>query len=166
MKDKGFGKQLLALILSICVMLSTFPVSSLATAADLSARTSEENDVLIFSTSLAKPPLVMSYRLEYIAEVYEENGYTVKQKLPSAIGQELHLTAEDMQGIGLFILYFPYQNLNENDIALLCEFLQGGGRIVMIAEHGKWSPTENTIMSQVAEKLGGNFQISTISQEK
>lgn len=130
------------------------------------ARAGEVNDILIFSTSLARPPFVMSYRLGYIAEVYEENGYKVKQKLPSAIGQELHLTEEDMQGISLLILYFPYQSLNENDITLLGEFLQGGGRIVMIAEHGQWSPTENTIMSQVVEKLGGNFQISTISQGK
>lgn len=166
MKGKAFGKHLLALILSICVMLSAFPISALATAGDSSTRAGEENDVLIFSTSLARPPLVISYRLNYIADIYENAGYKVKNILPEMIGKTVHLTDEDMQGISLLILYLPYQDLNKKDIALMREFLQGGGRIVMLGENGGWSPAENIILSQTTKKLGGELQINTDSQGK
>lgn len=155
--------RLLAILLSICMVLTMLPVGSIAAfaAGDADVR-SGEADVLIFSTYLASRSgnhADVRASREKIAEVFENNGYTVREKFQ--VEEENHLTEADMEGIGLLILFFPYRSCSDEDIALMREFLQGGGRIVMIGEHGRFSPTENMILTETAQKLGGNFQIST-----
>lgn len=155
--------RFLAILLSICMLLTMLPAGSITAfaAGDVDAR-SEEADVLIFSTYLASRTGNERYvkaARENIPKVFKENGYTVREK--AEIGVEQHLSEADMEGIGLLILFFPYRSCSDQDIALMREFLQGGGRIVMIGENGNFTPTENTILTETAQKLGGSFQIST-----
>lgn len=153
--------RFLAILLSLCMLFTMLPVGSITAfaAGDADVR-SGGTDVLMFSTYLTRRgDSSFNAARENIPKVFEENGYTVREKF--AIEEEQHLTEADMEGIGLLILFFPYRSCSDEDIALMREFLQGGGRIVMMGEHGRFSPTENMILTETAEKLGGNFQIST-----
>lgn len=153
--------RFLAILLSICMLFTMLLAGSVTAfaAGDADAR-SGDADVLIFSTYLTRRgDSSFNAARENIPKVFEENGYTVREMF--AIEEEQHLTEADMEGIGLLILFFPYRSCSDEDIALMREFLQGGGRIVMMGEHGRFSPTENMILTETAEKLGGNFQIST-----
>lgn len=152
----------LAILLSICMLFTMLPAGgTMAFAAGDADVRSGEADVLLFSTYLTSrtgnETYVKSAR-ENIVNVFKEEGYTVREK--AQIGAEQHLSEEDMAGISLLILYFPYRSCSDKDIALMREFLQGGGRIVMIGENGGFTPTENTVLTETAEKLGGGFQIS------
>lgn len=153
--------RFLAILLSLCMLFTMLPAGSVTAfaAGDADAR-SGGTDILMFSTYLTqRGDSSFNAARENIPKVFEENGYTVREKF--AIEEEQHLTEADMEGIGLLILFFPYRSCSDQDIALMREFLQGGGRIVMMGEHGRFSPTENMILTETAEKLGGNFQIST-----
>lgn len=163
METKERLSRFMAILLSLCMVFTMMPMSAVTAfaAGDADAR-SGEADVLIFSTYLTSRTGNERYvkaARENIPEVFEEEGYTVREKIE--IGEEKHLTEGDMAGIGLLILFFPYRSCSDEDIALMREFLQGGGRIVMIGENGRFTPTENTVLTETAEKLGGSFQIST-----
>ena len=145
------------------MMLPMLPTKAVAAGSDADAR-SGETDVLMFSPYLSsRGEAFETLYLNEIVEVYEEKGYTVQKKLGKETEQEQHLTEEDMEGIGLLILFFPYRSCSDEDIALMRKFLQGGGRIVMMGENGKNFPTENMFLTETAQKLGGGFQISTRS---
>lgn len=163
METKERLSRFMAILLSLCMVFTMMPMSAVTAfaAGDADAR-SVEADVLIFSTYLTSRTGNERYvkaARENIPEVFEEEGYTVREKIE--IREEKHLTEEDMAGIGLLILFFPYRSCSDEDIALMREFLQSGGRIVMIGENGRFTPTENTVLTETAEKLGGSFQIST-----
>lgn len=163
METKERLSRFMAILLSLCMVFTMMPMSAVTAfaAGDADAR-SGKADVLIFSTYLTSRTGNERYvkaARENIPEVFEEEGYTVREKIE--IGVENHLTEADMAGIGLLILFFPYRSCSDEDIALMREFLQSGGRIVMIGENGRFTPTENTVLTETAEKLGGSFQIST-----
>ena len=154
--------RFLAILLSLCMLFTMLPAGSITVfaAGDADVR-SGEADVLIFSTYLTSRTGNERYvkaAKENIPKVFEEKGYTVREK--AEIGVEQHLNEADMEGIGLLILFFPYRSCSDEDIALMREFLQGGGRIVMMGENGNFTPTENTVLTETAQKLGGGFQIS------
>lgn len=145
------------------MLLPMLPAKAVAAGSDADAR-SGETDVLMFSPYLSsRGETFETLYLNEIVEVYEEEGYTVQKKLGKETEQEQHLTEEDMEGIGLLILFFQYRSCSDEDIALMRKFLQGGGRIVMMGENGENFPTENMFLTETAQKLGGGFQISTRS---
>lgn len=163
METKERLSRFMAILLSLCMVFTMMPMSAVTAfaAGDADAR-SGKADVLIFSTYLTSRTGNERYvkaARENIPEVFEEEGYTVREKIE--IGVENHLTEADMTGIGLLILFFPYRSCSDEDIALMREFLQSGGRIVMFGENGRFTPTENTVLTETAEKLCGSFQIST-----
>ena len=115
-------------------------------------------DVLIFSTELN--PLFYNTEIqpcvEGVAQVFSEAGYGVRLKADDTVR---HLSEDDMDGIGLMILFLPGKPLIDEDISLMRDFLAGGGRIVMIGENSAVFYHEDRILSEAAEKLGADFRI-------
>ena len=115
-------------------------------------------DVLIFSTELN--PLFYNTEIqpcvEGVAQVFSEAGYGVRLKADDTVR---HLSEDDMDGIGLMILFLPEWPLIDEDISLMRDFLAGGGRIVMIGENSAVFYHEDRILSEAAEKLGADFRI-------
>lgn len=160
-KNKRQGKRLLAWLLILCILLPAVPAAVFASGSNPDMQ-EEGADVLMFSTFFSERTArdsSIGYARKTLPKVFRDNDYRVAEKVE--IEEEKHLEESDMEGIGLLILFFPYRSCNDNDIALMRKFLQGGGRIVMIGENGACSPTENMVLTETAEKLGGSFQIST-----
>ena len=134
-----------------------FALLALFSGEDMMMTTAGGKDVLIFSTGFHKyKSSLLLTNAEDLAKLFSDAGYGTQIK---AGKDEKHLSADDMNGIGLLILYYPLIALNDRDISLMREFLAGGGRIVMMGEHGGYSPIENNILSEAAEKLGATFRI-------
>jgi len=115
-------------------------------------------DVLIFSTELN--PIFYDTELqpcvESVAQVFSDAGYGVRLKADDTVR---HLSEDDMDGIGLMILFLPGRPLIDGDISLMRDFLASGGRIVMIGENSAVFYQEDRILSEAAEKLGADFRI-------
>ena len=122
---------------------------------------SGSKDVLFFSTQLdEKSYRNLSKYISALAKVFTEAGYGVQNKTDSS---EQHLSQEDMNDIGLVIVFHPRITLNDADISLLRDFLAGGGRIVMVGENAKNYAVENKILSEAVDKLGADFTITNQS---
>ncbi len=135
-----------------------FALLALFSGEDRLMTTADGKDVLIFSTEIK--PLYYDTELqpfvESVAQVFSDAGYGVRLKADDTVR---HLSEDDMDGIGLMILFLPGWPLIDGDISLMRDFLASGGRIVMIGENSAVFYKENRILSEAAEKLGADFRI-------
>ena len=135
-----------------------FALLALFSGEDRLMTTADGKDVLIFSPRFRRGYLFSEVQpyMEYLVQFFSDAGYGAQIKADT---DEKHLSADDMDGIGLMILLFPCIAPNDRDISLMRDFLSGGGRIVMIGENSGFASRENVILSEAAEKLGADFRI-------
>ena len=96
-----------------------------------------------------------------IFDAYQKSGVTVVDQTENT---EHFAKGTDLaKNYGLVILYFPAEELNETDIAVLQAYVDAGGRILMHGENPSAVPDENIALSNAAKALGTSFTITDIA---
>ncbi len=96
-----------------------------------------------------------------IFDAYQKSGVTVVDQTENT---EHFAKGTDLaKNYGLVILYFPAEELNETDIAVLQAYVDAGGRILMHGENPSAVPDENIVLSNAAKALGTSFTITDIA---
>ena len=63
-------------------------------------------------------------------------------------------------GFDLVYLFLPDTTIENGDVALLKDYLDAGGRVVMIGENPRYAEDINPVLTSVAKELGASFQIN------
>lgn len=150
--------KLLSAIIVLAVVLAILPANGvLAAEDDATAK------ILIWSTGGDNvsygQTLVQFLKNSGVSEFAGVGSVEVNSMINSV---EHHFSAEDdLSQYAMVVVFLPDYDLNDNDIAVLENFLKTGGRVVM---HGEWNNPafvdSNQYLSKAGEKLGAQFTIT------
>ena len=91
-----------------------------------------------------------------ISNYYESKGFSTEWH--GGVSTENKLTDYNLDSSLLFILQ-PSREFEAEEIQVMEDYLNKGGRIFFLGEHSGYSSTENLNISQTISKLGGDMSI-------
>lgn len=71
------------------------------------------------------------------------------------------LSSSNLAGVQLLWAVQPAQDYSSADITVMKEFMNSGGRIAFMGEHGNYAPSENARIASAVSALGGSIGINT-----
>ncbi|MGI9212082.1 MAG: DUF4347 domain-containing protein, partial [Methylococcaceae bacterium] len=66
---------------------------------------------------------------------------------------------QDLGSLDLAIIWFPRTNFSDAQIAAMHSFLDVGGRLYFNGEHNGYAPTQNAVISNAIQRLGGSISV-------
>lgn len=138
-------KRILYTLLLASVLLGNVFTSSIF------ATPSEQKVVFWNTGDLAEENDEAWQYLQLFKGMYDELGYDVVE----TTGE--FLTESDIDGITLLVLYFPLRDITTEEIALVNEYLDTKGVLILYGENNNWVPEINARLSALASTLGTSF---------
>ena len=163
-RKKGKGIISVLLICALCLTGLTNPGNP-GTEKVKAAQKSYQ--VLIWSPVVHPDPNFYLRNIEQLESNYgtdlstEETEIQVTMKYSTTQSNPKHFDGTEnlAEEYDLVWVYLPYVGANEDDIKVLKEYVDAGGRLVLQGENAQNYKTENNNLTKLAESLGTSFSI-------
>jgi hypothetical protein len=123
------------------------------------------SNIAVFAEPETEPFKVLSWRtgdfvdseVSYYYDLFKETFESTGATFVETTGE--FLTLEDISGISLLALYFPQRDITTEEIAVVTEYINRGGVVLLYGENN-WVYEVNQRLQALASALGVSFTIT------